>query len=120
MLFTPDVSVPIFKSRGDVVILPSTGPGETWGLALNEAMACSKMVIASDKVGGAIDMIKNYENGLVISLNNVTPFYELMEKLLADKTIATTYGKKSFEIINEFSYSKIVNAFSLFIHQKNK
>ena len=118
--FQNQQTMPVVYRLGDVVILPSTGPGETWGLALNEAMACSKMVIASDKVGGAIDLIKNYENGLVISLNNVTPFYELMEKLLADKTIATTYGKKSFEIINEFSYSKIVNAFSLFIHQKNK
>jgi glycosyltransferase involved in cell wall biosynthesis len=48
---------------GDVLVLPSQGPEETWGLALNEAMASGRPVIASSKVGGARDLVRQEENG---------------------------------------------------------
>jgi len=50
---------------GDVFVLPSQGPEETWGLALNEAMASGRAVIASTKVGGACDLIQPDENGWI-------------------------------------------------------
>jgi glycosyltransferase involved in cell wall biosynthesis len=50
---------------GDAFVLPSRGPGETWGLGLNEAMASGRAVIASNKVGGARDLIQQGENGWV-------------------------------------------------------
>ena len=49
--------MPAVYRLGDVFVLPSRGPGETWGLALNEAMACGRPVIASSKVGGARDLV---------------------------------------------------------------
>jgi len=45
--------------------LPSRGPGETWGLAMNEAMASGRCVIAGSKVGGARDLIDPGINGWV-------------------------------------------------------
>lgn len=57
--------MPIVYRLGDVFVLPSKGPGETWGLAINEAMASCRPVIASDKCGGAIDLIINEHNGLI-------------------------------------------------------
>jgi glycosyltransferase involved in cell wall biosynthesis len=55
--------MPIAYRLGDVFVLPSRGPGETWGLALNEAMACARPVIASTRVGGASDLIVEGETG---------------------------------------------------------
>jgi glycosyltransferase involved in cell wall biosynthesis len=49
--------MPAVYRLGDIFVLPSCGPGETWGLALNEAMACGRPVIASSKVGGARDLV---------------------------------------------------------------
>jgi glycosyltransferase involved in cell wall biosynthesis len=49
--------MPAVYRLGDVFVLPSSGPGETWGLALNEAMACGRPVIVSSKVGGARDLV---------------------------------------------------------------
>jgi glycosyltransferase involved in cell wall biosynthesis len=49
--------MPAVYRLGDVFVLPSCGPGETWGLALNEAMASGRPVIASSKVGGARDVV---------------------------------------------------------------
>jgi glycosyltransferase involved in cell wall biosynthesis len=55
--------MPSVYKMGDVFVLPSCGPGETWGLAMNEAMASGRAVIASSKAGGARDLIKPKENG---------------------------------------------------------
>jgi len=50
--------MPIVYRLANVFVLPSQGPGETWGLALNEAMAAGRATIASSKVGGARDLIE--------------------------------------------------------------
>jgi glycosyltransferase involved in cell wall biosynthesis len=57
--------MPAVYRLGDVFVLPSRGPEETWGLALNEAMASGRAVIASSKVGGARDLIQPGENGWI-------------------------------------------------------
>jgi glycosyltransferase involved in cell wall biosynthesis len=57
--------MPVVYRLGNVFVLPSQGPGETWGLALNEAMATGRAIIASSKVGGARDLIQPGTNGWV-------------------------------------------------------
>jgi glycosyltransferase involved in cell wall biosynthesis len=42
----------------DVLALPSDA-GETWGLVLNEAMACGLPVVVSDAVGAAPDLVRD-------------------------------------------------------------
>jgi glycosyltransferase involved in cell wall biosynthesis len=41
---------------GDLFVLPSAN-GESWGLAVNEALACGRPVLVSDRVGCAADVI---------------------------------------------------------------
>ena len=50
--------MPVAYRLGSVVVLPSLGPGETWGLAVNEAMACGRPAVVSDRVGCAPDLIR--------------------------------------------------------------
>ncbi len=57
--------MPVVYRLGNVFVLPSQGPGETWGLALNEAMATGRAIIASSKVGGARDLILPGTNGWI-------------------------------------------------------
>jgi glycosyltransferase involved in cell wall biosynthesis len=54
-----------------VFVLPSVGPGETWGLALNEAMASGRPVIASSRVGGARDLVRPDGTGWVFEAGDV-------------------------------------------------
>ena len=58
-------AMPSVYRLGDVFALPSRGPGETWGLAINEAMASGRPVIVSSKAGGARDLVKQGVNGWV-------------------------------------------------------
>jgi glycosyltransferase involved in cell wall biosynthesis len=48
--------MPIVYRLGDLFVLPSAY-GETWGLAVNEALACGRPVLVSDKVGCGIDTV---------------------------------------------------------------
>jgi glycosyltransferase involved in cell wall biosynthesis len=48
--------MPVVYRLGDVFVLPSAF-GESWGLAVNEALACGRPVIVSDRVGCAPDVV---------------------------------------------------------------
>jgi glycosyltransferase involved in cell wall biosynthesis len=53
----------------DALVLASAS--ETWGLVVNEAMACSRPCIVSDKVGCGPDMIVKGETGDIFPSGNV-------------------------------------------------
>jgi glycosyltransferase involved in cell wall biosynthesis len=63
--FQNQSAMPAVYRLGDVFVLPSGGPGETWGLALNEAMASGRPIIASSRVGGARDLVDPGKTGWV-------------------------------------------------------
>jgi glycosyltransferase involved in cell wall biosynthesis len=52
--FKNQSEMPAAYRLGDVFVLPSSR--ETWGLSVNEAMACGRPVIVSDRVGCAVDL----------------------------------------------------------------
>ncbi len=75
--------MPIVYRLSQVFCLPSNGPGETWGLAVNEAMACGRPVIASDKVGCTRDLIQHGVNGYQFEANNLTQLKQAIASALA-------------------------------------
>ncbi len=94
--------MPIVYRLADVFVLPSQGPGETWGLAINEAMACGIPVIAADKCGGAIDLIDT-SNGIVI--HKTTEFKYLTQWIKGFKKEESTFLKT----MSVHSYQTIIN-----------
>lgn len=58
--------MPIVYRLSNFYCLPSQS--ETWGLAINEALACGRPVLVSDKVGCAVDMV-NAKTGLIFKSN---------------------------------------------------
>ncbi|NII24080.1 glycosyltransferase family 4 protein [Pseudoflavitalea sp. X16] len=101
--------MPVVYRLGNIFILPSSGPGETWGLALNEAMACGIPVIASDKVGGAIDLIKPGVNGFIFKTGNVQELYSQLSGSI-DPLKLIAMGNQSKEIIRLWSFEHILHA----------
>jgi glycosyltransferase involved in cell wall biosynthesis len=58
--------MPIVYRLGDVFVLPSRGPGETWGLAINEAMACGRPIVTTTRVGCAPDLVDEANGRAVV------------------------------------------------------
>lgn len=114
--FQNQSNMPIIYRMSDVFVLPSKGPSETWGLAVNEAMACGRPVIVSDKCGAAADMINEGINGFVF---NATHLESLLNKinLLLD-TDLSAFGEVSKKIVQQFSYASFNDALKFFFQSK--
>ena len=75
----------------DCIVLPSDC-GETWGLVVNEAMACGRAAIFSDQAGCAADLVKAGQTGWCYPMGNVTALQGAMREALADKTRSRKWG----------------------------
>lgn len=101
--------MPVVYRLADVFVLPSKGPGETWGLAINEAMACGKIVVASNKCGCSKDLIMEGKNGFVIE-PSFSSFRHVMEQLLNFPSLLERGGKVSYKHIQFFTFSRIAES----------
>ena len=55
--------MPVVYRTGDLFVLPSAYH-ESWGLAVNEALACGRPVLVSDRVGCAADLVDQTCGGI--------------------------------------------------------
>ncbi|KKG51280.1 glycosyltransferase family 4 protein [Methanosarcina mazei] len=118
-LFTGRVSkkeISSYYIACDLFILPSIfykQSYEPWGLVINEAMAFSKPIVATNAVGASADMIENDCNGYIVEEKNVEELYKSMKKILSNEESMKSMGIKSREIFeNKNNYSnfcKILN-----------
>ncbi len=63
--FSNQSQMPALYALADIVILPSIGAYETWGLVVNEAMHMGRPCIVSDHVGCQRDLVTHGETGWV-------------------------------------------------------
>lgn len=93
----------------DIFCLPSKGPGETWGLAVNEAMACGKAVLVSNKCGCAADLVTS-NNGLIFGSENIDELGAGLKKLIALKDQLKKMGQQSALLIKAWTFTHIAKA----------
>lgn len=99
--------MPAIYRIGDIFILPSQGPDETWGLAINEAMACGLPVIASDKCGGAVDLIENGKNGYIFESQNTNQLATILDGMLKKTHVVKAMAEESSRKIESFTFDII-------------
>jgi glycosyltransferase involved in cell wall biosynthesis len=75
--------MPIVYRLGDVFVLPSLY-GETWGLAVNEALASNRPVLASNRVGCAADVITP-ECGFVFDPYDAMALTRALDEVVASR-----------------------------------
>ena len=108
--FQNQSGMPLAYALCDVFCLPSRGPGETWGLAVNEAMACGRAVLVSDRVGCAVDLVADCENGYVFRNGDKDDLIGKM-RLLLDVGSARRMGLKSRERVQPWNFTSVAEAF---------
>jgi glycosyltransferase involved in cell wall biosynthesis len=110
MDFQNQQSMPEIYRMGDVFLLPSVS--ETWGLAINEAMACSRPVIVSTRVGCAPDLVEHGKTGWIFdpgerALENVV---SVLEQLYMDRQLMKEVGIQAFQKVQSYSFGAIIGA----------
>ncbi|TSJ35979.1 glycosyltransferase family 4 protein [Mucilaginibacter corticis] len=97
--------MPVLYQSADLFCLPSKS--ETWGLSVNEAMACSKAILVSDKVGCAPDLVKEGLNGAVFEAGSVPDLSATLDRITGSKNQLGELGRRSALMIGHWDFFHI-------------
>jgi glycosyltransferase involved in cell wall biosynthesis len=99
--------MPAIYELADVFVLPSVGPGETWGLAVNEAMANGKTVIVSDKCGCAADLVISGINGYIFKAGDLNNLIKVLKDMDEHRETIRVMKQESKRIIGGFTIERV-------------
>jgi glycosyltransferase involved in cell wall biosynthesis len=92
----------------DALVLPSDG-GETWGLVVNEAMACARPCIVSDRVGCGPDLVIPRQTGDVFPLGDIDALANSMLELAQDPERMISMGVEARSRLRNYSVETAVD-----------
>lgn len=110
MNFQNQSVMPAIFQACDLFCLPSKGPGETWGLSVNEAMAAGKPVLVSNKVGCAVDLVIPGFSGDVFESGNLSDITKKLRSFINNKSQLTTLGINAKKQIDCWNFDQQVAA----------
>lgn len=91
----------------DCLVLPSDF-GETWGLVVNEAMACGLPALVSDRVGCWPDLVKEDRTGMVFPCGDIDALAGKLLELSSDPARLAGMGAQASEHIRQYSVEQAV------------
>jgi glycosyltransferase involved in cell wall biosynthesis len=97
-----------YYEMADLFVMCS-GIGETWGLSVNEIMNFEKPVLVSKICGCSIDLVKEGINGYTFEEGNIDQLSRLLADVLEKDDFLISAGKRSKEIISNFSINNITD-----------
>jgi len=100
--FQNQQEIPAFYQACDLFCLPSNH--ETWGLSINEAMACGKAVLVSDGCGAAVDLVTP-NNGSIFKHQDVNDLAEKLEYFLKQPAKLEEAGQQAALDISEWNFN---------------
>lgn len=96
--FLNQSEIPRAYRAADVLVLPSDH-GETWGLVVNEAMACGVPAIVSDSVGCANDLVRHGTTGMVFPTGDVVALANAIEAFVGDAYLLAALGGNARQLV---------------------
>jgi glycosyltransferase involved in cell wall biosynthesis len=108
--FQNQQKMPLVYRLADIFVLPSRGPGETWGLAVNEAMACKRPVIVSSKCGCVPDLVEENITGWVFEPGEEgdQKIKDLLNRILDKRSLLDSMGDQAWQKLQPYSYPKAI------------
>jgi glycosyltransferase involved in cell wall biosynthesis len=94
--FLNQTEIPSAYAATDCLILASDY-GETWGLVVNEAMACGRPALVSDRIGCAADLINEGVTGSIFPFADIRALAALMLRLANEPTSLAIMGERARE-----------------------
>jgi glycosyltransferase involved in cell wall biosynthesis len=102
--------IPRIYAAADILVLPSTE--ETWGLVVNEAMACGLPVVVSDRVGSSADLVQEGVNGFIVPVADANALAERLLNLVSDDEMLARFSEASLHLIQHFTPARAADAFA--------
>jgi glycosyltransferase involved in cell wall biosynthesis len=95
--------LPALYAACDLFVLPSVQ--ESWGLAVNEAMAAGLPVVVSDEVGAAPDLVEGKGTGIVFPCGDVNALAQSLASLVASLDLRKSLGAAASRLIDDWDVS---------------
>ena len=105
--FKNQTELPACYAAADVLVLPSEGR-ETWGLVVNEAMACGLPAVVSDAVGCAPDLIEEGETGFTYPMGDISVLAGCLLRIAQMKAAHHNWGPELKEKMKVYSIERAV------------
>jgi len=102
--FLNQSEMPAAYALSDCLLLCSAS--ETWGLVVNEAMACGLPAIVSEACGCVPDLIIEGETGYSYRCGDVGALSRCMDRMAANPDLARHMGKSAFRHIQDYSVER--------------
>jgi glycosyltransferase involved in cell wall biosynthesis len=106
--FQNQSTMPVIYQASDIFCMTTKYPGETWGLAINEAMAAGTAILASDQVTSAVELVSD-ENGKLFHSEDLTNLKEKLKAMLLHKQTLKEMGRQSQKVISSWNMEKQVD-----------
>ena len=90
-----------YYALADVMVLPTYT--DTWGLVVNEGMACGSPVILSRAAGCAADLLKENWNGLLVPPRDVQSLAAAMKSIASQPDLRAKMAANSLDRISHYS-----------------
>jgi len=116
--FQNQSQMPDAYAAADLLVLPSTGR-ETWGLVVNEALACGVPIIVSDQVGCAPDLAREGIAGRVFPVANIQALADTIAISLTNPPPREAIERLSNSYSIEAACKGILNAINSFRGEPN-
>jgi glycosyltransferase involved in cell wall biosynthesis len=98
----------VFEAYAASDIFALLSEREPWAVVVNEAAACGLPLVLSDRVGGAYDLLRDGENGVLVPSGDVEAAADALRRLAADPDLRLRMGAKSRELARGFGYGPSV------------
>jgi glycosyltransferase involved in cell wall biosynthesis len=93
--------LPEVYAAADVLVF--TSEHEPYGLPVNEAMICGLPVVASDRIGAALDLVREGETGFTYPCGDVEKLADTLREILTDDERLRRMGAASRERMQTWS-----------------
>lgn len=90
---------------------------QSWGLAVFEAMSYGLPVVVSESVG-AIELLKNKENAIIVDPENVDEIYNEIINLKNNKKYYEKISNNAYKIVKDFTWDKLYSSKMLELFEK--
>jgi phosphatidylinositol alpha-mannosyltransferase len=102
-----DEVLPRYYQTADIVCYPATG-SESMGIVLLEAMAAGRPIVSS-ATQGAVHILRNGAEGLLVPPKDHTAFAMALVHLLADPTLRERMGAKGRVTAEDYSWGRVAS-----------
>lgn len=107
----PNSELPLFYVSSDLAVLPSVSRLEAFGIALLEAMACGKPVVASS-IPGVREVVEQNVTGYLTPPRDPVALAEAISKIIQNKRLTERMGLEARRRVEEnYTWKRVTHSY---------